>query len=326
MDQMRKDAEAKLEHFAFLDPRGAFESLQAESEGRRGLVSLRLVDGCSQAGAIERGQEFRRSVEDAKREARRLVRERDWEALPAALDRWDEAMEPWRQMEFAAQERDRREERHMEVAVCLRRKRIEAESAGSLERTTRAVTAVTECGGRDRAAGNGRRSSPPSSTKGKEKGGGDSDDGPGEQLKALGGFHSSRRRSAQKPRLVGPIVTEYLDGLRPEPAESFPARGAVRYELAEGERLEGVVRRLPRPGTPWGNRLFLSAVSSETPWGREAVFAINATAKHGHVVLERELARLKVRVGDRITVAYLGKRNTLDGARTYRDYQIAVQR
>ena len=91
----------------------------------------------------------------------------------------------------------------------------------------------------------------------------------------------------------------------------------LRHEMVEGERVEGVVLRLPAPGVPSGTRLFL-----ETATGP---IAIAATAKKGATVLERRLRDEAVGVGDTITVSYFGMRRTADGERSYRDFRLEVK-
>lgn len=110
-----------------------------------------------------------------------------------------------------------------------------------------------------------------------------------------------------------------------EPAPTAPPRResatryARRYELIEGEVVAGRVERLPGAGVPYGNRLFLERSAGD-------ILALAATAKTGHAVLERELTRQEVRVNDRVAILYTGKVRTVDGERTYRDYQLEVLR
>jgi len=89
----------------------------------------------------------------------------------------------------------------------------------------------------------------------------------------------------------------------------------VRYELDEGEVIQGFVFRKPQPRARWGTFLFLGT--------KNGVLAIAATAGRGHTVLERELA--KVRPGDYVTIEFAGWRETLDGERSYRDYHLNAQ-
>jgi hypothetical protein len=79
-----------------------------------------------------------------------------------------------------------------------------------------------------------------------------------------------------------------------------------RYELNEGETVAGEVVRLPEPGAYNGSRLFLRSEDG-------AVVAIRGTAKAGHTVLENQLAKLNVTVGDRIRVVFQGWGETDDG-------------
>lgn len=85
------------------------------------------------------------------------------------------------------------------------------------------------------------------------------------------------------------------------------------YELQPNETVAGRIARLPRPGKPRGNALFLELPDSE-------VVALPATAKKGHSVLARELGRFKK--GDSIEIAYYGKKPTVDGERSYRLYEV----
>lgn len=86
------------------------------------------------------------------------------------------------------------------------------------------------------------------------------------------------------------------------------------HELAEGERLAGVIVRLPDPGAFHGSKLFVRR--------EDGVIAVYATAKRGRTILEFRLRELQV--GDRITLVYHGKRRTLDDQREYRAYSLSV--
>jgi hypothetical protein len=88
-------------------------------------------------------------------------------------------------------------------------------------------------------------------------------------------------------------------------------------DLGEGQSIEGVVRRLPAPGIHSGTRLFLRTDDGE-------VLSIAVAAKRGWSVLEWALKRERVRVGDRITVEFLGWRQTADKERRYRDVDVTV--
>jgi hypothetical protein len=90
---------------------------------------------------------------------------------------------------------------------------------------------------------------------------------------------------------------------------------SARRELAEGERMTGVVPKLPSPGMVDGNRLALRTA--------DGVVSIPATARRGWSVLERELAG--VQVGDLITVRFVAWRATIDGVR-YRLARVEVHR
>jgi hypothetical protein len=94
-----------------------------------------------------------------------------------------------------------------------------------------------------------------------------------------------------------------------------PAR---RVELIDGERIEGVVIRLPMWNAVSGTWLFL-ATASET-------VCIPASASKGHSVLTKLLSEQNVAVDDHVTVSYLGKQRTRDGEREYRDYRLEVRR
>jgi hypothetical protein len=87
------------------------------------------------------------------------------------------------------------------------------------------------------------------------------------------------------------------------------------YELSEGERVTGCVERMPTAGAFNGTRLFLRLTD-----GR--VIAIPATASKGHTVLARRLQELCVSADDRITITYFGKRQTVNGDREYRCYEV----
>ena len=86
-------------------------------------------------------------------------------------------------------------------------------------------------------------------------------------------------------------------------------------EMEEGETISGTVLRLPAPNVFNGNRLFLKT--------QDEVIGLRATARTGHTVLKRELTGLRVRVDDRITITYKGKRPTFDGTREYRLYEVS---
>lgn len=90
--------------------------------------------------------------------------------------------------------------------------------------------------------------------------------------------------------------------------------GWTAYELIEGEVVRGTVARLPTPNSFNGTRLFVRVGNVGS------VIAFHATASRGHMLLERALEG--VGVGDEIEVAYHGKRETQDGAREYRVYQV----
>jgi hypothetical protein len=94
-----------------------------------------------------------------------------------------------------------------------------------------------------------------------------------------------------------------------------PAR---RLELVDGERVEGVVVRLPMWNADSGTRLFLATT-------RETV-SIPATASKGHTVLAKLLEEQRVAIGDHLTITYLGKCTTADGERQYRSYELEVHR
>jgi hypothetical protein len=49
-----------------------------------------------------------------------------------------------------------------------------------------------------------------------------------------------------------------------------------------------------------------------------------ASASRGHTILERELVRQRVALGDRIRITFCGRRQTRDGAREYRRYSVQV--
>ena len=95
------------------------------------------------------------------------------------------------------------------------------------------------------------------------------------------------------------------------------AGGVVFRELEEGERIEGLVMRLPAPGAFCGNSLLLRT--------DDALVALPATAKKGHAVLERKLVQHEVRVGDWVAIRYPGRRRTQDGEREYRHYDVAKE-
>jgi len=99
--------------------------------------------------------------------------------------------------------------------------------------------------------------------------------------------------------------------------DGAPGGDARWHELVEGETVEGTVVRLPMWGADAGTRLFLDT--------DDEVISIPATAGKGHTVLERLLSDERVRVGDGVTITYVGKRRTADGERTYRDYQLEVR-
>lgn len=87
---------------------------------------------------------------------------------------------------------------------------------------------------------------------------------------------------------------------------------------AETWTVSGTVVRLPKPGTPCGNYLDLELDDGSV------TYSLPSTAKLGHTVLERELDRLCVQVGDHVSIAYLGWRETKDGERRYRAYRMEV--
>jgi hypothetical protein len=81
-------------------------------------------------------------------------------------------------------------------------------------------------------------------------------------------------------------------------------------DLAEGDRIEGRVVRLPERGVPAGTRLFVRR--------GEEVVAFPAVARRGWTVLEKALADQRVRVGDEVGITFRGWRQTADGERRYR--------
>jgi hypothetical protein len=85
---------------------------------------------------------------------------------------------------------------------------------------------------------------------------------------------------------------------------------AGQVDLVEGQKVTGEVVRLPERGAHAGTKLLLDR-------GDEVV-AFSATAKRGWAVLERQLADQQVRVGDQVAIAFVGWRETRDGARRYR--------
>jgi len=91
---------------------------------------------------------------------------------------------------------------------------------------------------------------------------------------------------------------------------------ARSVELIAGERVEGIVLRLPIWNAESGTRLFLATV--------RGTVSIPATANKGHSVLARLLDDERVAVGDRVAVTYMGKRPTADGEREYRHYRLEV--
>jgi hypothetical protein len=92
----------------------------------------------------------------------------------------------------------------------------------------------------------------------------------------------------------------------------------ARYvELIDGERIEGVVVRLPMWSAESGTRLFITT-NGET-------VAIPATKAKGHTVLARLLEEQRVAVGDQVTIIFAGKRRTADGEREYGDYRLEAR-
>lgn len=94
-----------------------------------------------------------------------------------------------------------------------------------------------------------------------------------------------------------------------------PHRGSWRvHELSEGQTLAGTVARLPEAGAFNGSRLFLRTSEGE-------VLAVRATAKSGHTMLENQLSRLSVTVGDEIAVTFAGW-GTTEAGYNIRNYQV----
>jgi hypothetical protein len=88
------------------------------------------------------------------------------------------------------------------------------------------------------------------------------------------------------------------------------------FELKPGDEITGGVLRMPVRGAFNGSKIFLDT-------GAEIV-ALAATEKVGHKVLERELGRKQVRVGQRVTIRHGGFRKTNDGQRRYRLEQVVA--
>lgn len=93
--------------------------------------------------------------------------------------------------------------------------------------------------------------------------------------------------------------------------------GARLVVLHEGDAAEGVVLRLPGKKIHSGNRIFLLADGSE-------VICLPATARAGWAVLESELTKKDIAVGDRIAVRFSEWRVTKDRERRYRDVELTI--
>lgn len=98
-----------------------------------------------------------------------------------------------------------------------------------------------------------------------------------------------------------------------------PARQVRHYELREGETLSGTVTRLPERGTYLGNYLLVRL--DDAP----RTVALPATRKLGHTVLEGELSRQGVDLGDHVNITWTWN-DTRDGEHHYRHYQLEVSR
>jgi len=93
-----------------------------------------------------------------------------------------------------------------------------------------------------------------------------------------------------------------------------------RPEDGDAHIVEGIVVRMPEPGAPAGNYILLRQ-------GSGCELSIAATARRGHTVLERELERQRVRVGDRLRVEFRGWAGGLDApGHMYRLYAVEVDR
>ena len=86
------------------------------------------------------------------------------------------------------------------------------------------------------------------------------------------------------------------------------------HELKPGEEITGHVLRLPTRGAFNASRLFLLTDTE--------IVGFPADARSGHSVLERELGRKGVKLGQKITVAHNGTHRTIDGKRSYRLEQV----
>lgn len=86
--------------------------------------------------------------------------------------------------------------------------------------------------------------------------------------------------------------------------------------LDDGERISGTVLQLPAHGQPFGTSLFLRTSTG--------VVSIPASPKKGSTVLSKQLDAQNITTGDRITIILHGWRQTVDGERRYRDYEVRV--
>jgi hypothetical protein len=93
------------------------------------------------------------------------------------------------------------------------------------------------------------------------------------------------------------------------------ARLARHHDLQPGECITGVVHRLPEHGAFRGNSLLLRVEGGE-------LVAVEATAKRGFYVLEREIERQAISPGSRVRIDFLGWREAQSGMHSYRNIKV----
>jgi hypothetical protein len=100
--------------------------------------------------------------------------------------------------------------------------------------------------------------------------------------------------------------------------ETLPERAAAKlarhYDLRAGEQVTGIVVRLPQHGAYLGNSLLLGLDGGD-------LVALEATAKRGYTVFERELQRAAVRTGDQIRITFV-RWAVSAGGNSYRDFRV----
>jgi hypothetical protein len=98
-------------------------------------------------------------------------------------------------------------------------------------------------------------------------------------------------------------------------AAAADARLARHHDLQPGESITGTVDRLPEHGAYRGNSLLLRLGDGE-------LVALEATAKRGFYVLEREIEQQAIQPGSRVRISFLGWREARSGTHSYRNIRV----